>query len=100
MFMNDESDKHASAEIVQTLKTLFAGNKATVTAEDLADVYQHLIVMTETIVDLFKTTTPVEEEKLAAIDNLKKAINDQLDQLGASVTQLTNKYYDGAHGKQ
>jgi hypothetical protein len=57
--------------------------------------------MTETMVDLFKATGPAErEERLAAIDNLKKALNNQLDQLSSSVTRLTNKYFDGAHGKQ
>jgi hypothetical protein len=99
--MSDESNKSVSADVVQTLKAVFAGNKATVTAEDLADVYQHLIVMTETMVDLFKAATPADsDERLAAVNNLKKALNNQLDQLTASVTQLTKKYYDGARGKQ
>jgi hypothetical protein len=33
--MSDEANTSASADIVQTLKAVFAGNKATVTAEDL-----------------------------------------------------------------
>jgi hypothetical protein len=98
--MNDEINTRASADIVQTLKSVFAGNKATVTAEDLAEVYQHLIVMTETMVEVFKATIPTDrEERLAAANNLKNALNDQLDQLSTSVTRLTDNYFDGAHGK-
>jgi hypothetical protein len=88
-------------ELADNLRSLFAGNKSTVTVEDLAEVYRNFILFTDTMVTMFSATIPMEKnEKMEAIESVRKSVNRNVDELGESVRLLVKNYYGDQNGQK
>lgn len=92
--------KQSTETLIETVRTVLANSEKPVSAQDIGEIYIHLIRITDALI----TTTvalanpnlanPNSEERFSALKELQALNGKNIESLGTSLSEFLKKYHN------